>query len=197
VQEPETPLKSFWEATGGLSAGKDDGSEWKAQAYLRRLVVMIHRAAETRGRKGFPRYLCVVAIEVSLTADGVGVTYESSGIMTGQDLLDADARAYQHIAGNPEIRYVFVDHSAFPEQEVDPESIRVLAHRVSTTLELIPDGIVAIAAPSDVLFGLSRMWQIQAEQPRLVISIARTREEAVAWLEAELAKRDLPFRLKE
>ena len=138
-----------------------------------------------------------MGIEVSLTADRIGVVYTSSGVLTGEDLLDADARLHEHVARNPEIRYLLADHSAIPEERVDSASIRALAQRSGRTLELIPAGFVAIVAPNDVLFGLSRMWEIQAEQPGLVARVVRSREEAVAWLRDELARRRLPFRLAE
>lgn len=143
------------------------------------------------------RYPGQVAIEVSLTLDGIGAVYTSSGVLTGQDLLDADARVREEARRNPGFRYVFVDHSAIPEEKIDTESLQVLAERTSETLELIPAGMVAIAAPSDVLFGLSRMWETQAEQPGLVTFVARTRDEAVAWLKEKLSQRQLPFRLTE
>ena len=95
------------------------------------------------------------------------------------------------------VRYLLVDHSRVSEEEVDSASIRALARRTGETLELIPDGIVAIVAPNDVVFGLSRMWEIQAEQPGLLTFVARTREEAIAWLRRQLTRRQLPFRLSE
>ena len=143
------------------------------------------------------RYLLWVTIEVDLTTDGFGVIYKSSDVLTGQDLLEADARLPEEIERNPEIRYLLVDHSAIPQAQVDSRSLQVLAQRAAGALEMVEHGIVAIAAPNDVLFGLSRMWQMQAEQPGLVAFVARTRAEAIAWLEQELAKNQLPFRLTE
>lgn len=138
-----------------------------------------------------------MSIEFSLAADGIGAEYTSSGVLTGQDLLDADERLREAVRCNSRIRYLLVDHSRVSEEEVDSASIRALARRTGETLELIPDGIVAIVAPNDVVFGLSRMWEIQAEQPGLLTFVARTREEAIAWLRRQLTRRQLPFRLSE
>ena len=138
-----------------------------------------------------------MGIEVSLTDDGVGAVYRSFGVLTSQDLLDADERLHIEIIRNPELRYLLVDHSAIPEEKVDVESLRVLAERVGENLEIIPEGLIAIVAPNDILYGLSRMWEILAEQSGLTTRVTRTRAEAVAWLKDELGQRQLPFLLTE
>jgi hypothetical protein len=138
-----------------------------------------------------------VSIEFSLTADGIGVVYRSFGILTSQDLYDADERLHSEIKRNPGLRYLLVDHSAIPDEKVDTESLRVLAGRVGENLELIPEGLIAIVAPNDILYGLSRMWETLANQSALTTRVMRTRAEAVAWLEEELSQRQLPFLLTE
>jgi hypothetical protein len=138
-----------------------------------------------------------MGIEVSLAADGVGAQFRSYGVLTSQDLLDANQRLHIEITRNPGLRYLLVDHSAIPEEKVDTASLRLLAERVSNNLEIIPEGFVAIVAPNDVLYGLSRMWETLAEQSTLTTRVMRTRAEAVAWLKEELAQRQLPFILTE
>lgn len=138
-----------------------------------------------------------MSVEVSFTADGIGAVYTSSDVLTGQDLLDADARLREEVKRNSGIRYLLVDHSAITEEQVDSASIRALAEGSRETLELIPVGIVAIVAPNEVLYGLSRMWESLTNHPNLVVRIKPTREEAVAWLQEELAMRQLPCCLAE
>jgi hypothetical protein len=87
------------------------------------------------------------SIDVSVTADGIGVVYTSSGVLTGQDLLDAGARLREESTRSSGIRCLLVDHSAIPEQDVDPESVRVLSKRARATLELIRDGKDELALP--------------------------------------------------
>jgi hypothetical protein len=41
---------------------------------------------------------------------------------------------------------------------------------------------VAIVAPKDLAFGLSRMYEIYREQPQIALKVFRTREDALAWL---------------
>jgi len=135
-------------------------------------------------------------IKVSQTADGIGIIYTSAGVLTGQDLLEADERLGAEIQHNPAIRYLLVDHSAILEQKIDTKSLRVLAERMPDNVRVLPEGLVAIVAPNDILFGLSRMWAAMADHPKVCIEITRTAQAAIEWLEEELRQRQLPFRLR-
>ena len=140
------------------------------------------------------RYLPRVSIEVQLTADGIGIVGTSVGVLSGQDLLDATARLGEEVGRNSEIRYAVMDLSAIPDEKVDTQSLRALA---AQRLELMHRLFVVVVAPSEVLFGISRMWEMLAEGPGLVTRVVRTRAEAITWLQDELTQPVLPFRLTE
>jgi hypothetical protein len=61
---------------------------------------------------------------------------------------------------------------------------------------VLPEGLVAIVAPNDILFGLSRIWAAMDDHPKVYIEITRTAQAAIEWLEEELRQRQLPFRLR-
>ena len=64
-------------------------------------------------------------------------------------------------------------------------------------MESVSGIFVVVVAPSEVLFGLSRMWEMLAEREGLISRIVRTRAEAITWLQDELTQRVDPFRLTE
>ena len=138
------------------------------------------------------RYLPDVGIEVRQTVDGIGIVGTSVGLVSGQDLLDATARLREEVKGNPRIRYAVMDFSAIPEENIATESLRVLA---TQRIESVSGIIVVVVAPSEVLFGLSRMWEMLAEREGLISRVVRTRAEAITWLQDELTQRVDPFRL--
>ena len=86
-----------------------------------------------------------------------------------------------------------MDLSAVPQEQIDSESIRMIARPADETTPIC----VAIVAPSDVLFGLSRMWETLAEQTGLASRVVRTEAELITWLQEELARPVDPFRLSE
>jgi len=138
------------------------------------------------------RYLPHVSIEVRLTADGIGMVATGVGVLTGQDLLDATAQLREEAERNPEIRYAVMDLSEIPEEKVETRSIRALAaERLKLTHELY----VVVVAPSEVLFGISRMWEMMADRRGLDSRVVRTRAEAITWLQEILTRPVVPFRL--
>ncbi len=140
------------------------------------------------------RYLPDVGIEVRQTVDGIGIVGTSVGLVSGQDLLDATARLREEVEGNPRIRYAVMDFSAIPEEKIATESLRVLA---TQRIESVSGIIVVVVAPSEVLFGLSRMWEMLAEREGLISRVVRTQAEAIAWLQDKLTQPVNPFRLSE
>ncbi len=140
------------------------------------------------------RYLPDVGIEVRQAVDGIGIVGTSVDLVSGQDLLDATARLREEVEGNPRIRYAVMDFSAIPEEKIATESLRVLA---TQRIESVSGIIVVVVAPSEVLFGLSRMWEMLAEREGLISRVVRTRAEAITWLQDELTQRVDPFRLTE
>ena len=136
-----------------------------------------------------------MTIQVSLATDRIGVIYTSSGVLTGRDLLWAHGRLQDELQSNSGIRYVLVDHSAVSDERGDTESLKQLAERTAPVLDQIEQGLVAIVAPNDVLFGLSRMWTAMAEDERMEVFVTRDRDDALRWLSEELGRRELPFQL--
>ena len=140
------------------------------------------------------RYFPDVGIEVRKTVDGIGMVGKSVGLVSGQDLLDATARLREEVEGNPRIRYAVMDLSAIPEETIATESLRVLA---TERIESASGIMVVVVAPGEVLFGLSRMWEMLAERKGLISRVVRTQAEAITWLQGELTQRVDPFRLTE
>jgi hypothetical protein len=133
-----------------------------------------------------------VSIDVRLTADGIGMIATGVGILTGQDLLDATSQLREEAERNPEIRYGVMDLSEIPEEKVDARSIRALA---AQRLELTHELCIVVVAPSDALFGISRMWEMMAEQRGLGSRVVRTRADAIRWLQERLTRPVAPFRV--
>jgi hypothetical protein len=129
---------------------------------------------------------------VIASADGIGVVYFTYGLLTRSDLQAADQKLRALIEKNRAIRYVLVDHTAVTEEHIEVDAVRELAFGVRDYLDLIPEGLVAMAAPSASLFGLCRMWESLVFHPRLSTFVARNREAADEWLVSELASRGLP-----
>jgi len=60
--------------------------------------------------------------------------------------------------------------------------VRRLIEVDRSLVELIPRTAIAIVAPKDELFGLSRMWEMMVGVPGWETRVFRSRADAEAWL---------------
>ena len=78
-----------------------------------------------------------------------------------------------------------MDYTAVNTFELPSEMVRMAARQPSPYPEDTPRFIVA---PSDYLFGLSRMYQLVANRPKEKLQVVRTRDEALAAIGARNAQ---------
>jgi NAD-dependent oxidoreductase involved in siderophore biosynthesis len=125
---------------------------------------------------------------MKFTEDGKGIVFQGSGRLTEQELvmartaLQSDAEAMRRVA------FAVVDLEKVTELRLDHEGVRRLVHIDEQLAQLAASMTVAIAAPSDHLFGIARMWQTMAEQTGWPIRIVRSHSEAQRWIAQTLAR---------
>lgn len=120
------------------------------------------------------------------------VFYRFDGIVTRDDLL----RAGEASAADPRYQVGFdelADYSGITESKVASEDVRDLIESVSVGLDAHgPRWRIAIAAPSDVAYGLSRMFEMLRSESSEEVHVFRSLDEACAFL--GLVPDDLPWR---
>lgn len=77
---------------------------------------------------------------------------------------------------------VLVDASRLERLDLTTSGVRKLAEYTLGAEARLQGAKVAIVAPTDVTFGVSRMYQTLRSEAPYEISVFRTREEALAWL---------------
>lgn len=122
--------------------------------------------------------------------EGRGVVFRCTGVVTEADLLAANAEIY----GETRLRrlgYQLIDFSRAERVDVSPDGVRALARQDARAARERPDLIVVVVPVSELGFGMSRMWagHVESSGERLTPHVARTVEEAEAWL-AEQTSRD-------
>ena len=75
-----------------------------------------------------------------------------------------------------------------------PESkqLRSVSDQIGSVREAVQFGACAIVAPNDVLFGLTRMFSVFAENRFRVIQVFRKLDEAEVWLVGQLSPATAP-----
>lgn len=79
--------------------------------------------------------------------------------------------------------YSLSDMTDVTRIDIDLDAIKSNAALSEKALELNTDGIMIVVCPTDLEFGLSRLWQTYAEAGTDRIKLFRNRQEADQWLE--------------
>ena len=120
-------------------------------------------------------------IEKNVDKNGQLTIYTAKGSISGEEVKNAIRGFYEH---GPITRNVLWDVSLAVLNDLSAEDVRQIAHVPRQSLELRKDGKTAIVAPSDLAFGLSRMYQINSQPEPLPfeVKIFRDSEAAHNWL---------------
>ena len=107
--------------------------------------------------------------------------YTAKGSISGEEVKKAIRGFYEH---GPITRHVLWDLSLAVLVDLSAEDVRQIAHVPRQSLELRQDGKTAIVAPSDLAFGLSRMYQTSSQPEALPfkVQVFRDSEAAHTWL---------------
>ena len=132
-------------------------------------------------------------VDIYLADHGLGVIMRCSGPISGTDLVNTHvAFINENEKALSAIRYWYSDHSEAEFANFSSNDIRRLSE-IAVDLSQINMGVtLAICAPRNLIFGMSRMFGIYAEQTGWLIKIFREQEEAKIWLR-ETIQKDLTF----
>ena len=115
--------------------------------------------------------------------DGRGVHMSGTGLLTGQEILEAKAgllRAPDRLTG---LAYGMVDVTDVTELRITRDDVMEFVAVDVRIAALVPRAVaVAVVAPGDLAFGLARMWEAFAEVTGWNTHVFRSRADAEPWL---------------
>lgn len=116
-----------------------------------------------------------------------------SGMVTDEDALESARARFRH-PSFPEARVFYTDHSGIEGLEVTSEGALRLAELIREAAERNPDLRCVSILPSPGQYGMGRLFQAYAPDSETgwKTYIARSREEASAWLARVLAGDEPP-----
>ena len=132
----------------------------------------------------------MIAMPIVLTEieNGIGVALTCSGIVTGQEMIEANMVLLSMGTRVRDWRFCVVDHTAVQSVDYSPEDVQITAdldHAIA--LNTRKGMLVAIVAPSDVQFGFAQMWRDLARRTGWETMVVRTREQAEEWIRTKSA----------
>ena len=98
-------------------------------------------------------------IEMKYLDDGRGVIYIGEGIVTGEDIISANRQFFSSKEIMTKNVYGLIDYSDITKFEVSTSELETIASQNEKASEYLTDGIIAVVAKNDLVFGISRMWE--------------------------------------
>jgi hypothetical protein len=120
-----------------------------------------------------------VPYEMRFTGAGADVRF--TGVTTGAEIVAAKAQALAHRYERG-LSFLIFDLGGAERLDVPTADVRRIARADREYVEAHPPIAIAVVAPHDLEYGLSRMWQAFVDDAPIESTVGRTRAEALAWL---------------
>jgi len=117
-----------------------------------------------------------------LLDDGALLVFKGSGVLTGLELIETTRKLVESGDAVRRVRRTLALFDQVTQVDVSADDVRRLIEVDRSLVELIPRTTIAIVAPKDELFGLSRMWEMMVGVPGWETRVFRSRADAEAWL---------------
>ncbi len=121
---------------------------------------------------------------IEFVEDGRGLVFSGSGVLTGQEILEAKEALAADEVPLRTVKFALVLLEDVTAVDVTVGDLRAAAIVDRRLARMMPNAAVAIVAPRDHDFGIARMWEAIADVPEWTTYVFRSREEADAWLRA-------------
>ena len=127
-----------------------------------------------------------MSISIRFTEDGKGIIQEAWEVLRVEEMEDALREVQANEQAFRNVIYVLSDLSKVTKMPVSVDEVRHIAAKDRPMGPLNPNLISATVAPTDVIFGLARMWQVFVTRDGWKAEIFRSRIEAEEWLQTEI-----------
>jgi hypothetical protein len=120
-------------------------------------------------------------ININHADNGTFVEFIASGSVSIGDVAEAIRQVY---AGSKfaALKYQLVDYSAVEDYESDMNGSRQIVELDKQAAKSNPNMRVAIVAPTDIIFGSARYWELNMGSTPIQPHVFRDRDSAIAWL---------------
>jgi len=127
-------------------------------------------------------------VDVYILHGGVGRRWVISGVLSGKELIARNEHIYSSKSYEG-VRWLIIDETAVNSLDLTAEQVRTIKRQDDRLALVLPDLVTAVIVPSDLGFGMTRMWEMLTERPGWSVRAFRSAAEADPWLRAEVRRK--------
>jgi hypothetical protein len=129
-------------------------------------------------------------IEIRDLDEGRGNLIIGSGTVTSEEYLTTHkAHLTQAEDKFRKYRYSLCDYTTVTKVEISSKDVQLIAKLSKDAAAVNPDAVVAVVADRDVIYGLSRMWQISSDGTQWEIRVFKSTDDAKKWIVERVKER--------
>jgi len=113
---------------------------------------------------------------------GRGLVFSGSGLVTAGEIVTVKIGLKERPEALRQVAYALVDFQSVNELRVSLPEIELLTGIDQELAQLLPAVALAVVAPGNHVFGVSRMWESYLDLPGWSVRVFRSASEASAWL---------------
>ena len=119
-----------------------------------------------------------------LTDDYMGIVHVGTGVVTGEDLLEACRSTVPLFQNTENFHYEFIDFSDAEELRITPDDFAEIVEQDRFAALFRPEAVIVIVAVDDAISETVKEWDRRVQDIGWKTHISRSRPDALAWLRA-------------
>ena len=121
------------------------------------------------------------------TRDEIGIVFDCEGVVTGQDMIQANKLLLSSPERVKKLLFGMIDQTNVTSVDFSVPDLETIAVQDKAIAAKARKGaVVAVVSPSNIQYGLARMWQALVDETGWDTMVFRSREEAEDWIKKEL-----------
>jgi hypothetical protein len=127
-------------------------------------------------------------VRIEYLDNGLGACFRGAGVVTGQDILSANAEMFSTPEKTQKYRYGIADWTGITDHKVTSDELKRAALQNKNASRYLPELFIAVVADKDLEFGFSRMFAVFIEANKLnwEVMVFRNRDAAEMWIKEKV-----------
>ena len=123
-----------------------------------------------------------MSFDTKLTEDYMGIIHVGSGIVTGQEILEACRVVTALVQTTENFHYKLVDFSGANDLQITPEELQEIVEEDRLIAAARPNATIVIVVPDEKMRAIAKHWQNLVVTLGWNTHIVESRAEALDWL---------------